>query len=81
MQKISRKDILGNVKRLVVKVGTSTLTFPDMRLNMERIESLVDELVQARKSNIDVVLVTSGAIATGMGKLNWETRPDRKSVG
>jgi len=75
MQKISRKDILRDVKRLVVKVGTSTLTFPDMRLNMERVESLVDELVRARRSNIDVVLVTSGAIAAGMGKLNWETRP------
>ncbi len=75
MEKIDRKNILRDVKRIVVKVGTSTLTFPDMRLDMERIESLVNELVQARKSDKDVVLVTSGAIAAGMGKLNWETRP------
>lgn len=75
MEKVDRKDILRNVKRIVVKVGTSTLTFPDMKLNLERIESLVRELAQAKESGKDVVLVTSGAIATGMGKLGWKIRP------
>jgi len=75
MGKVDRKDILRNIKRIVVKVGTSTLAFPDMRLNVERIESLVRELVQAKESGKDVILVTSGAIATGMGKLGWKTRP------
>lgn len=72
---IERKDIFRNIKRIVVKVGTSTLTFPDMRLNLKRIENLARELVQAKKSGLDVALVTSGAIATGMGKLGWKTRP------
>ena len=75
MRKVDRKDLLKNIRRIVVKVGTSTLTFPDMRLNLERIEGLVRQLVQAKESGIDVVLVTSGAIATGMGKLGWKTRP------
>lgn len=74
-EKMDRKNILRDVKRIVVKVGTSTLTFPDMRLNIGHIGSLVDELVRARKSEKDVALVTSGAIAAGMGKLGWETRP------
>jgi len=75
MEKIDRKDIFKDVERIVVKVGTSTLTFPDMELNLERIDSLVQELVQAKESGKDVVLVTSGAIAAGMGRLGWETRP------
>jgi len=75
MEKVDRKYILRNIKRIVVKAGTSTLAFPDMRLNVERIESLVKELVQAKESGKDVILVTSGAIATGMGKLGWKTRP------
>ena len=75
MGKFQRKDILKDIKRIVIKVGTSTLTFPDMRLNLGHIDSLVDELVQARKSGKDVILVTSGAIAAGMGKLGWDVRP------
>ena len=75
MEKADRRDIFKNVKRFVVKVGTSTLTHPDARLNLERIESLAKELIQAKESGKDVVLVTSGAIATGMGKLGWKTRP------
>ena len=75
MQKMDRKHILENVKRIIVKVGTSTLTFPDMRLNLDRIDDLARELVQAKEKGKDVVLVTSGAIAAGMGKLGWKTRP------
>lgn len=75
MKKINRKNILSDIKRIVVKVGTSTLTHPDMRLNIEYIDKLVSELVQAGEGDRDVMLVTSGAIAAGMGKLGWETRP------
>ncbi len=76
MDIINRKSILKNIKRLVVKVGTSTLTYPDTKLNLGRISNLAKDLVQVRESGKDVVLVTSGAIATGMGKLGWEKRPD-----
>lgn len=75
MGNISRKDILKNIERIVVKVGTSTLTYPDMSLNLDCIESLARELAEARKNGKDVVLVTSGAIAAGMWKLGWKTRP------
>lgn len=72
---VDRKSLLKNVKRLVVKVGTSTLTFPDTSLNLGRVGEIAKELVQARESGKEVVLVTSGAIATGMGRLGWKTRP------
>jgi len=75
MKKIDRKNVLRNVERIVVKVGTSNLTSPDMELNLERVESLALELIQAKKSGKDVVLVTSGAIAAGMGQLGWKIRP------
>jgi glutamate 5-kinase len=75
MKKINRNDILRNIERAVVKVGTSILTAPDMSLDLERVDNLVRELVRVRKSGKDVVLVTSGAIAAGMGKLGWKTRP------
>jgi len=75
MEKIDRKIIFKNVKRFVLKVGTSTLAFSDMRLNLGRIGNLAEELVQAKESGKEVVLVTSGAIATGMSKLGWKTRP------
>ncbi len=75
METIDRKEIFRNTKRIVVKVGTSTLTFPDASLNIGQIGNLVKDLVQVKESGKEVVLVTSGAIATGMGKLGWKTRP------
>jgi len=77
MKKIDRKSMFENVNRIVVKVGTSTLTFPDgIRLDIGRIGNLVKDLVQVKESGKEVVLVTSGAVATGMGKLGWKKRPD-----
>jgi glutamate 5-kinase len=75
MIKVDRKGILKNVKRIVVKVGTSTITSSDMSLNLDRIEDLAKELVGLKECGKDVILVTSGAIAVGMGKLGWKTRP------
>lgn len=76
MENINRKSILENVKRVVIKVGTSSLTFTDTKLDLGRIGNLVRDLVQVKESGKEVVLVTSGAIATGMGKLGWKRRPD-----
>lgn len=75
MEPIERKEIFNNIKRMVVKVGTSTLTFPDTSLNIGQIGNLVKDLVQVKESGREVVLVTSGAIATGMCKLGLKTRP------
>lgn len=63
-------------KRVVIKVGTSTLTYEGGRLNIRRIEKLVKTISDIRNSGIEVVLVSSGAIGVGMGKAGIAKRPD-----
>ena len=64
-----------HIKRLVVKVGTSTLTHPTGMLNIRHVEALVKVLSDIRNSGVELVLVTSGAIGVGVGKLRLESRP------
>lgn len=66
---------LGAVKRLVVKVGTSTLTHPGGHLHLGRMEALVRQLADLHAEGRDVILVTSGAVGAGMGRLGLVERP------
>ena len=70
-----REEILENIQKIVVKVGTSTLTNEDGNLNIEKIKKIVSELSNLSDKGYDVVLVTSGAVGAGMGKLNMTERP------
>lgn len=70
-----RKKYLENVKRVVVKVGSSTLTYSNGLLNLNRIESLVRQLSDIHNQGIEVILVTSGAVGAGMGKLGLKEKP------
>ena len=70
-----REEILENIQKIVVKVGTSTLTNGDGSLNIEKIKKIVSELSNLSDKGYDVVLVTSGAVGAGMGKLNMTERP------
>lgn len=69
------KDIQ-KAKRVVVKVGTSTLTHQTGRLNLRRIEYLTRVLSGLRNMGKEVVLVSSGAVGVGMAKLDMEKRPE-----
>lgn len=62
-------------KRVVVKVGTSTLTHPSGSFNIRHIENLVKTLSDIRNSGREIILVTSGAIGLGMAKLGLRERP------
>ena len=62
--------------RIVVKIGTSTLTHASGRLNIRRVESMVKVLSDLKNAGNEVILVSSGAIAMGVGKLNMASRPD-----
>ncbi|MGI6691256.1 MAG: glutamate 5-kinase [Christensenellales bacterium] len=62
-------------KRVVVKVGTSTLTHPSGRANIREMEQLVAVLADLMNAGVQVVLVTSGAIGIGVGKLGLTERP------
>ena len=63
------------IGRLVVKVGTSLLTKTGGQLDGARMARLVRELAAIQTSGVQVVLVSSGAIAAGMGELGWKKRP------
>ena len=70
MKKISER------KRIVIKVGTSTLTHKTGLLNIRRVEQLVKTLADLHNSGHEVVLVSSGAIGLGMGKLGLGRKPE-----
>lgn len=66
---------LKDVKRLVVKVGTSTLTHDTGKTNIRRMQRIVTVLSDLVNSGLQVALVTSGAIGVGAGKLGLCERP------
>lgn len=61
--------------RLVVKVGTSTIAYPTGHLNIRRVEMLCKVLSDIANAGNDVILVSSGAIGVGAGKLGMMGRP------
>ena len=70
------REMLKDKKRIVVKVGSSSLIHKETnKLNLRKLEVLVRELSDLHNQGKDVVLVSSGAIGAGMGKLNLEERP------
>ncbi len=66
---------LKNAKRIVIKVGTSTLTHETGKINIRRMTKLCSVLADLHNSGREVVLVTSGAIGVGVGKLGLKERP------
>ncbi len=63
-------------ERIVIKVGTSTLTYATGKANIRRMQSLVRTLADLHNSGCEIVLVTSGAIGVGVGKLGLKSRPE-----
>ena len=61
--------------RIVVKVGTSTLTYAAGRLNIRRVEALCRVLSDLKNAGNEIILVSSGAIGMGVGKLGFPERP------
>ena len=61
--------------RIVIKIGTSTLTHSTGRINIRRVEALCKVLSDIKNAGNELVLVSSGAIGMGVGKLNLRERP------
>lgn len=61
--------------RLVVKVGTSTLAHPSGQMNIRRMELLCKVLSDLKNAGHEVILVSSGAIGMGVGKMHLKSRP------
>src|SRR6478735_5399621 len=71
----ARREQVTAARRVVVKVGSSSLTSAAGGIDPERVRRLVDVLAEARKRGAEVVLVSSGAIAAGLAPLRLKRRP------
>ncbi|RNL63778.1 glutamate 5-kinase [Nocardioides marmoriginsengisoli] len=71
---MTRQAVL-DARRIVVKVGSSSLTTAAGGIDPERVRALVNTLATAHGSGVEVVLVSSGAIAAGLAPLNLKRRP------
>ncbi|WP_442601046.1 glutamate 5-kinase [Paenibacillus sp. KN14-4R] len=61
--------------RIVIKIGSSSLTLENEGLNIEQIQYFASELATLRAQGLQVLLVTSGAVAAGFTSLGYKTRP------
>lgn len=73
---MNRLDYLKDVKKIVVKVGSSTITHNTGLIDLGRVERLIRELADIKNMGYDIVLVSSGAIAAGVGAMSLEKKPD-----
>lgn len=70
-----RRDLLQNISRIVVKLGTGVLTDSRKQLDPAQLEQIVAQVAALRQTGKEVVLVTSGAVGAGMGALGFDSRP------
>ena len=64
-----------SVKRLVIKIGTSSLVLPSGKINLEKIDQLAFVISSLHNKGIEVVLVSSGAMGFGLNVLDLDKRP------
>ncbi|MFV0635023.1 glutamate 5-kinase [Demequina sp.] len=69
------REVVASARRVVVKVGSSSLTGQDGRLDLAVVQRLADVLAGVRASGRQVILVTSGAIAAGLAPMGLPARP------
>ena len=70
-----RQEIMTAADTVVVKVGSRVLTREDGSLDDSRVAGVADQLARLRLDGRKVVLVSSGAVAAGIGRLGWKRRP------
>lgn len=61
--------------RIVIKIGTSTLAHPSGHLNIKRVEHLCKVIADIKNAGNEIIMVSSGAIGMGVGKLGLKSRP------
>jgi glutamate 5-kinase len=72
---LNRKEILRKVRRIVLKVGSRVLTAKGRTLSQPVFDRLAKEVSAAKKMGFEIVIVSSGAIAAGMGRLGLPEKP------
>lgn len=71
----SGREALKKAKRIVVKVGTSTITYPNCSRNFTRIDHLARELADLHNRGKEIILVSSAAVAVGVERLGLKEKP------
>src|SRR5579862_7369952 len=71
-----RRELLKDISRIVVKLGTGVLTDSRKQPDLAQMEQLVAQVAEQRKARREIVVVTSGAVGAGMGVLGYEKRPN-----
>jgi hypothetical protein len=71
-----RSELLKDITRVVVKLGTGVLTDSRKQPDLAQLEQLVTQVAEQRKAGREIVLVTSGAVGAGMGALGHAKRPN-----
>ncbi|MFI5323585.1 MAG: glutamate 5-kinase [Thermodesulfobacteriota bacterium] len=80
MKRSDRKSIISKTKRVIIKIGSSVLTDKKGNLSESVFDFLAGKISKIRSSNIEVIVVSSGAIASGMKKLHLSRRPTEISM-
>jgi len=73
---VNNRDCIKNSKRWVVKIGSALLTANGNGLDKEAIALWVKQIVHQLESGIEIIIVSSGAVAEGMSRLSWIERPN-----
>jgi len=69
------RERIKEAKRIVIKIGSSTLTYQNTKLNFDQIDLLIRQIANLKNQGKEIVLVSSGAVAAGQGKLDLHNRP------
>ena len=78
---MDRKEILRQKKRIVIKVGTTTITYEETgNINLEKLEKFVRILINLRNKGKEVIVVSSGAVGVGRTALGLDKRPDTEAA-
>ena len=71
-----RRAMMARVRRMVVKIGSNVLTTRNHKLSGAVIKRLVEDVVELRAGGMEVAIITSGAVAAGMGQMGLDRRPE-----
>ncbi|MEQ4539908.1 MAG: glutamate 5-kinase [Billgrantia sp.] len=74
-ERVPGRDALRGARRVVVKIGSALLTNDGRGLDEAAIGGWVDQIAALHRQGLEVVLVSSGAVAAGMVRLGWQARP------
>ena len=75
------RDLLKNAKRVVVKVGSSTITYANGKRNFSQIDRIARELSDLQNQGKEMILVTSGAVAVGVDRLGFSPEVQAQRSG